>query len=77
LSAVFRELYIIVRVDLVGFAKRLNLETAYPRLPSGGKAMLESGMVGGIMWGMGLWGLVLFVIAALLVAVLVKYELFR
>ena len=39
--------------------------------------MMEHGMNGGMMWGMGLWGLVGLVVTALVIAALVKYVFFR
>jgi hypothetical protein len=39
--------------------------------------MMENGMDGGMMWGMGLSGLVGLVVVALVIAALVKYVFFR
>lgn len=39
--------------------------------------MMENGIGGGMMWGMGLWGLVGLVVVALVIAALVKYVFFR
>jgi hypothetical protein len=39
--------------------------------------MMENGIGGGMMWGMGLWGLVGVVVVALVIAALVKYLFFR
>jgi len=39
--------------------------------------MMENGVNGGMMWGMGLWGLVGLVVVALVIAALVKYVFFR
>jgi len=39
--------------------------------------MMENGMNGGMMWGMGLWSLVGLVVVALVIAALVKYVFFR
>lgn len=39
--------------------------------------MMENGMDGGMMQGMGLWGLVGLVVVALVIAALVKYVFFR
>lgn len=39
--------------------------------------MMENGIGGGMMWGMGLWGLFGLVVVALVIAALVKYVFFR
>ncbi len=39
--------------------------------------MIDNGMNGGMMWGMGLWSLVGLLVVALVVAALVKYLFFR
>lgn len=39
--------------------------------------MMENGMDGGMMWGMGISGLVALVVVVLVIAALVKYLFYR